>query len=326
MTVADAPAPAPGASTGGGAGGEAKPAAPSASRQRRPDDSPAAVARQAAGTTLWILAVFLIGFVLWLAFLSRLHYDRAQHEAYATFRASLAQATAPTGPTQLNSSNQVQLVPSGTPVAVLNIPAIGLNAVVFQGTSGQVLENGPGHLRDTPLSGQAGVSVIFGRRTGYGGPFNRLPRLNPGDIITVTTGQGVARYVVLDRRRAGDPYPPPLAPGHGRLVLTTADGSPLTPSGVLRVDAQLTSPAFPTPEMVISAADISPGEQPLGTDTIAWLPLVLWGQCLLLAVGVLTWLRQRWGRWQTWIVAVPVLGFLSLSIADQVTRLLPNLV
>ena len=64
----------------------------------------------------------------------------------------------------------------------------------------------------------------------------------------------------------------------------------------------------------------------LGTDTIAWLPLVLWGQCLLLGVGVLTWLRQRWGRWQTWIVAVPVLGFLSLSIADQVTRLLPNLV
>jgi hypothetical protein len=70
---------------------------------------------------------------------------------------------------------------------------------------------------------------------------------------------------------------------------------------------------------------MAPGEATLGTDTIAWLPIVLWGQCLLVAVALLAWIRQRWGRWQTWIVAVPVVGFISLSIADQVTRLLPNL-
>jgi sortase (surface protein transpeptidase) len=32
-------------------------------------------------------------------------------------------------------------------VAVLDIPQIGLNAVVFEGTGGHVLEDGPGHLR-----------------------------------------------------------------------------------------------------------------------------------------------------------------------------------
>jgi LPXTG-site transpeptidase (sortase) family protein len=329
MTVAEAPGPsAPGAGAGtDGAGEEGKPAAATANRQRPQADSPAALARQASGTALWILAAFLIGFTLWLAFVSRLHYDRAQHDAYATFRVSLAQATAPTGPTQPTSqpTSPVQLLAPGTPVAVLRIPEIGLNAVVLEGTSGQVLENGPGHLRDTPLPGQAGVSVIFGRRTAYGGPFSRLSTLHSFDAFTVTTGQGVARYRVMDVRRPGDPAPLPLAAGQGRLILATADGPPLVPSGVLRVDADLTSPANPAPPMVVSAANLAAGEQALGTDTLAWLPLVLWGQCLLAAVAVLSWIRQRWGRWQTWIVAVPVLGFLSLSIADQVTRLLPNL-
>jgi hypothetical protein len=188
-----------------------------------------------------------------------------------------------------------------------------------------VLESGPGHLRDTPLPGQAGISVIFGRRTAYGGPFSRLPRLRAGDTIIATTGQGVARYQVIDVRRSGDPIPPPLAAGQGRLILVTADGPPLLPSGVLRVDADLASKADATPAMVVSAADLGPREQVLGTDAVAWLPLFLWGQVLLLAAGALSWTRQQWGRWQTWIVAVPVLGFLGLTIADQVARLLPNL-
>ena len=325
MTLVDAPPPsAPGVGTGtGGSGGEeGRPAAGSASQRRRAV-GPAALAREAAGTALWILAVFLIGFALWLAFVSRLHYDRAQHDAYATFRVSLSQATAPTGPTQ--PANPGHLLAPGTPVAVLSVPEIWLNAVVFEGTGGQVLENGPGHLRDTPLPGQAGVSVIFGRQTAYGGPFSRLSALRVGEAFTVTTGQGVARYRVFDVRRPGDPVPSPLAAGQGRLILVTAEGPPLAPSGVLRVDADLTSKASPAPPMVLSAADLAPGELALGTDSLAWLPLVLWGQCLLFATGVLSWFRQRWGRWQTWIVAVPVLGFISLSIADQVTRLLPNL-
>jgi LPXTG-site transpeptidase (sortase) family protein len=264
---------------------------------------------------------------VWFSFLSRLHYDRAQVEAYATFRSTLARALAPTGPTQPTGQlvNPSPLLAPGTPVAVLTIPEIGLNAVVFEGTSGQVLENGPGHLRDTPLPGQVGTSVIFGRRAGYGGPFSRLPRLRVGDTFTVTTGQGVARYQVIDVRYPGDPTPVPLTAGQGRVILASADGPPLIPTGVLRVDADLTSKANTTPTMVLSAANLGASEQALGTDSLAWLPLVLWGQGLLIMAGVLSWCRQRWGRWQTWIVAVPVLGFFGLSIADQVARLLPNL-
>ena len=49
------------------------------------------------------------------------------------------------------------------------------------------------------------------------------------------------------------------------------------------------------------------------------------GQLLLLVTIALSWLRNNWGRWQTWIIAVPLLGYVVLSISDEVARLLPNL-
>ena len=297
--------------------------APEDDRPESTSTSTSALARNMAGDALWILAVFLIGFFVWFAFLSRLYYDRVQVDAYANFRVNLALATAPTGPT--NPENPAQLLAPGTPVAVLSIPEIGLTTVVFEGTSGQVLEGGPGHLRDTPLPGQVGVSVIFGRRTSYGGPFGRLWRLHAGDSFTVTDGQGYSTYRVIDLRRAGDPNPPPVEAGQGRLILVTADGPALAPTGVLRVDAQQTSKVNPAPTMIVSANDLSAGEQVLGTDSVALLPVVLWGLVLVAALGLLSWARHRWGRWQTWIVAVPVLFYLSLTVADEVTRLLPNL-
>jgi len=279
--------------------------------------------RETAANTLMILALCLLGFAVWFAFLSRLHYDRVQISSYATFRDALSLATAPTGPT--NPANPAQLLAPGSAVAVLSIPEIGLTSVVFEGTSGGVLEGGPGHLRDTPLPGQPGVSVIFGRRTSYGGPFSRLPTLHAGEDFTVTTGQGVATYRVIDLRRAGSPFPPPLTAGQGRLTLVTADGPALAPTGVLRVDADLTSQAKPAPTMIVSAADLSASEQTLGTDPNALVPVVLWGTLLVAVAALLAWTGRRWGRWQTWIVAVPVVAYLSLSIADQVARLLPNL-
>jgi sortase (surface protein transpeptidase) len=287
------------------------------------------VARQVAGTSVIILAVSLLGFGLWLAFFSKLHYDRAQHTAYADFRSELALATAPTGPTDPNAppdpNKPPVLLAPGSPVAVLAIPAIGLNAVVFQGTSPQVTQNGPGHLRDTPMPGQPGISVIMGRSTAFGGPFSKLATLAPGDAITTTTGQGVAKYTVLDLRRAGDPAPPPPDAGKARLILATADGQPFAPSGVLWVDADLTSTPFQEPPMILSPANLSSGENVLGTDSIAWVPIVLWGQFLLAASAVAGWLWRRWGTWQTWIVALPVLGYLGVNVANEVARLLPNM-
>jgi LPXTG-site transpeptidase (sortase) family protein len=278
-------------------------------------------------TSVLILSVALLGFALYVGVISSLHHARAQHTAYADFRKALAEGTAPVSqlePTD-DPSKPGKLLPLGTSVAVLSIPKIHLKEVVFEGTTPSVMQNGPGHLRSTPLPGQAGISEIMGRAATYGGPFGRLSDLHAGDTITVTTGQGESRFRVLDVRRAGDPLPAPLQPDKGRLLLATASGAPFVPSGVLRVDADLISPTLATPALVLSAKDISPTEHAMGTDPSAWLPLVLFGQALVLAAILLSWARTRWGRWQTWIVAVPVLLFFGLAVADQAARLLPNL-
>jgi sortase A len=288
---------------------------------RRPSGGPG-VARQVAGGALVTLSVCLIGFIVWLAFGSKLYYDRVQHDTYSIFRGPLALGTAPTGPT--DPFHPEKLLALGTPVAVLEIPGIKLRAVVLEGTTGQVLEGGPGHLRDTSMPGQQGVSVILGRRAAYGGPFSLLSSLQPGDPITVTTGQGTSRYQVTDLRRPGDPTPQPVAAGGGRLIMVTADGTPFAPSGQLYVDADLASKPFDTPAMILSAQNLLPAENAMGTDSRAWVPLVLWGILLLLAASAASWLSRSWGRWQTWLIAVPVLGYLALVVADEVTRLLPN--
>jgi sortase A len=279
-----------------------------------------ALPRHVLSTAVITLGVTLLGFAAWFMAGSRLYYDRVQHDDYATFRSELEQATAPTGPT--NPANPKQLLAPGSPVAVLKIPQIGLSAVVLEGTTSLVLEGGPGHLRDTQLPGQVGVSEILGRRAAYGGPFARLSSITPGAIFTVITGQGVSRYKVLDVRRAGQ-LEPPVGAGQGRLILATADGPPFAPTGVVRVDAQLISKPQPAPAMVVTS--LAPSEQALGTEPIAWVSLVLWGQALVVAAVVVSWINARWSRWQTWIVAVPVIGFLGMVVADQVARLLPNL-
>ena len=290
--------------------------------RRRQAASPGQVVAQAVGASFLILASTALGFVAWVGLFSSLHYDKAQLNAYDTLRVELAEGTAPNGPTV--PTNPSKLLPPGSPVAVLSIPAINLRTVILQGTTGAVLEDGPGHLRDTPMPGQVGISVILGRQSAYGGPFGGLASLAPGDSIKVVTGQTVASYEVLDLRRAGDPLPDPVPTGGGRMILVTADGSPLVPTGILYVDAELTSKPQSSPGVVL-ASYISPTENAMATDPQAWLPIVLWGQVLVLVAVTLSWLWSAWGRWQTWLIAVPVVGFFVLSVADQATRLLPNL-
>src|SRR5262249_39908167 len=133
---------------------------------------------QVITTAITLLSVVLLGFAVYIGFVARLHHDRAQLVAYANFRKDLALGTAPTGQTKPTDANT--LLDLGTPIAVLSIPKVGLHEVVFEGTTGAVLEKGPGHLRETPLPGQAGTSVIMGRATMFGGPFGKLASLLPG--------------------------------------------------------------------------------------------------------------------------------------------------
>lgn len=273
------------------------------------------------GTALSLLAVLLLGLVLQLSLLSGLRHARDQQIALADFRVTLADARAPTGQLDLEG----RLHPAGTPVAVLEIPALGITEVVFSGTSANLLMSGPGHRRDSVLPGQAGVSVIMGRRAAYGGPFRYLDRLSSGDQVIVRTGQGEHGYRVLGVRHAGDLIPPPPATGAGRLVLVTAAGQPFMPQDVLRVDLDQITPVQPGSARPLTRNALPPAELELAAEPEAWVPLVLWGQLLFITSFALVWSRARWGRAQAWVVGVPVLAAVGIAVADQIGRLLPNL-
>ncbi|MEV0570136.1 sortase [Dactylosporangium sp. NPDC050588] len=286
-----------------------------------PPDQPASGLR-IAGTGLSILAVLLVGFTLHVTLLSQLGYGRVQQTAYADFRGALAEATAPVG--QIGPDGR--LLPLGTPVAVLRIPALGVQQVVFEGTTAGVMQSGPGHRRDTPLPGQAGTSVIMGRNAAYGAPFAGLFRLNSGDRVEVVTGQGEFTFVVLGVRHAGDLTPAPVAPGRSRVTLMTAAGTMFFPSDVVRVDADLDNgtETVPAPPRQLGYAHLSASEKVLAGDDSAWMPLVLWGQLLLAAGLGVTWARRRWGGVQAWVVGVPVLAVIGTATSDVAVRLLPN--
>ncbi|MFC6357151.1 sortase [Luethyella okanaganae] len=274
------------------------------------------------GAAVLTVSLLLLAFATHVAVLSAFQHHREQQIGYGQLRTSLAKAETPVGQLDLNG----QLVTPGTPVALVEIPAIGLSEVVREGTTGQTLRSGPGHRRDTVMPGQPGTSVILGRQSSYGGPFGGLSRLAPGDEITITTGQGTNSYRVFGLRHAGDPQPEPLRKGQGRLELLTADGLALFPTGVLRIDAELTSAVQKAPTRVLANAALPAGEREMGQDPGAWF-IAFFILVFFTAAGItLWWLWRSWGRWHSWLIGVPVMLVLGVTGADVVMNALPNLV
>lgn len=259
---------------------------------------------------------------LHLVVVSAVQQKASQQLAFDRFRAQLAEGTAAVGPTD---SEGRQLAP-GAPVAYLEIPAIGVKEVVVEGTSSSELLTGPGHRRDTALPGQAGTSVVMGRRAAFGGPFARLADLEAGDLVRATTGQGVFEYRVTGTRQEGDPMPEGPGLGEARLVLATAAGPAYVPSGVLWVDAELSGPAQFGPARLVEAASLPAEEVALAVDTGTLWSLVLWLQALVVVLGAAIWAWHRLGRARTWVVGVPPVLLVGLATAGEVARLLPNLV
>jgi sortase A len=286
------------------------------------DQLPALSSRQQlVRAVLLVVFALCLTMFLQLTLLGRLQHSSAQQRMYDEFRAELALGTAPIGPADVDG---VEL-PLGTPVAYMEIPALGVTEVVAEGTTSGVLLDGPGHRRDTPLPGQIGTSVLFGRRAAFGAPFSAIHTLQPGDTINVTTGQGTFEYAVFGVRPEGAPVPPAPAADGSRLVLVTAAGRSFMPSGVLRVDADLVGTAVGGPARAVSTASLPAEERLMAGDPSTLWALALW-LIALIALGVgMAWAWHRWGRAQAWIVGFPPLLLVAIAASGEATRLLPNI-
>jgi sortase A len=85
----------------------------------------------------------------------------------------------------------------GSLVGRLEIPTVGLSVMVLEGTAGQVLTEGVGHIEGTAFPGQAGNSGVAGHRDTF---FRALKDIGAQDIITFATLNGTFRYRVEETR------------------------------------------------------------------------------------------------------------------------------
>ena len=282
---------------------------PTAGRAPATSKAPDTSTPHAIGLTVCAVAILLVGFLLFLLIGSGIAERRAQDTLYASFRGQLANATAPTGP-----------VKDGAPVALLEIPRLGMRDVVVQGTTSGDLAKGPGLRSDSVLPGQTGSSVIYGRRRAYGGPFRNVLSLSPGDTITTTTGLGVSHYRVTDIRDASAPFS--VTPGvqNNQLILVTSD-APLVPSRTMLVVSKLVGKPSPGPAALPA---IGPAERPLHGDASAAQPLAWWCLALFASVTLAAVAAVRWNRMAAWVVASPLLLAVLWNVFESVGRLLPN--
>jgi sortase A len=91
-------------------------------------------------------------------------------------------------------------VTTGDAVGKIDIPKIGADFDIVQGTDTLSLEKGPGHYPATALPGLGRTVAVAGHRTTYLAPFRNIDALRPGDKIFVRMPYGRFVYVVQYHR------------------------------------------------------------------------------------------------------------------------------
>jgi sortase A len=112
------------------------------------------------------------------------------------------------------------LYPStGSTVALLTIPRLGLESIVVEGAEERELKLGPGHIPGTSLPGGGGNVGMAGHRDTF---FRPLRLIRKDDAIKVITHQQEYRYKVVSTKIVAPEDVQVLYPaGHETLTLVT---------------------------------------------------------------------------------------------------------
>lgn len=86
---------------------------------------------------------------------------------------------------------------NGTLVGRIEIPRLGVSAIVREGDDTSTLQRSVGHIPETVLPGERGNSGLAGHRDTF---FRGLRGAHPGDRITITTPTAILHYVIRTTR------------------------------------------------------------------------------------------------------------------------------
>lgn len=211
-------------------------------------------------------------------------------------------------PQESNAPEELGPVGTGDALALIRIPALGVDQVVVEGSGATELRSAPGHLRGTPRPGQKGNVVVIGKRTTYGGPFADLKELEPGNRIELGTASGTYRYIVeeVDTLTPEKDEDVIGATEENRLTLVSAD-PPYRAEKRLVVIARFDGDAEGAPLRTVPAGlEPGPDEIGLGRDASAMPSVLLFGVLAVLSGVAFAWARRRWTMWALWAVFAPI--------------------
>lgn len=135
--------------------------------------------------TLWVIGAASLSWVAATA----LDRQATQRAAQARLESVIAAtAAAPTPPPRAPVPGEL--------VGRIEIPRLGVSALVITGDDARTLRRAVGHLPDTPLPWQSGNSALAGHRDTF---FRPLQRVRPGDEVRLTTPHGTLQYRVQRR-------------------------------------------------------------------------------------------------------------------------------
>jgi sortase A len=173
---------------------------------------------------IWSIVLVIAGILILLAPLwASLYSDHMQAALRAqearNARRLLATVKPATGPALARGAARPQAM---SPPFTIEIPKLGLSAVVVGGVSVADLREGPGLYPQGVRPGTAGNAAIAGHRTTYGAWFRHLDSLRKGNAIILTNGIETLTYRVQRVFVVSNTDWSPIAqtPGH-ILTLTT---------------------------------------------------------------------------------------------------------
>ncbi len=253
-----------------------------------------------------LLAGLLLLAILVVEFLGGFFIEqRAQGQLRNEFAGTLATAASAFG--QPGLSPLPDTAPQlGSAVAQVRIPKIGLTQIAVEGSSSEFTRKGLAHVPGTVLPGQAGHSIIIGRRTSFGAPLANLGNLVVGSDIVVTTVEGNATYKVIANTTPADKLPANL------LTLVTSN-PPVLSIAQLSIQAELVGKPFPA----------TPRNNPVTNRGDHLAELIVLIQLLLLSIIAIPYARRRFSAMVTWLVLAPVIGALVVGVALVVDTYLP---
>jgi sortase A len=307
------------------------------------------------GLAMIVAGVIVLLFVAYQLFGTTLTEQRDQHRLAHAFQQALAHggapaATAGTGsgsgsdsPTVTPGKDSVTdlspSTPSGSAIEHMEIPRIGLNKYVVQGTAEQDLMEGPGHYIGTPFPGQRGNAAIAGHRTTYGAPFFELNELTAGDRIYITNTKGRTFVYSVVRQLIASPTGSSAAAvladtPNAELTLTTCNPRFEATNRLVvvadlvgrPVSARAASPTLRAPKTAPVVASATPANLGSG-NTDGWAPAIAYGATVIV-LWVLTRITvgrtRRWKRAGSLVVGIAVCAVPLWFCFENVVRILPQ--